>query len=477
MSEVPLNFDIELFAAELKTSPLGVLLPNAAGYRMIPASLDPLIIDDAVWASVAKASELALRGMNAIVERWRQPGHKAFAERIYAELSPLEQHATSMPGPAELATARLDLFFDRDGLKIIEANTTIPAMQAYSDIIRKAWLKALGCWDGRSPNSEDLLASLLFLYAKNRPDPAPVKPHIAIVARHQDSQTAELLYLQNVWQSQGYTVTLRTPGELEQANGKLCRKGHPDEGYDLIYRHIFASRLDGASAFARSLLRPKSYGIYNPISAHLEIKALFAELSHYAGDDELATTLGFSSEERRLLNQHLPWTRILRTSSDPGRALAELKAWRSLPPTDYVIKSSSGYGGHTVFMGSHFHEPSTQERLQVLLKRPGRIDWAEFIDHCVADPTGLWIIQRRMQGHRMKHQFLCDKVLEQESYVDASIFAWAHTKPRGGASRFAIDPIVNLGRGGGLLPMFIRSEYDALLAPEKNSTHSASSKG
>jgi hypothetical protein len=145
-----------------------------------------------------------------------------------------------------------------------------------------------------------------------------------------------------------------------------------------------------------------------------------------------------------------------------GSSREEREEWKSFDAMDYVIKSSSGYGGHLVFIGSEFHLPSSQSRLKTLTGRAGSITWAEFIDFCADESKGVWIIQRRLQGHRMKHSFFYDNVSEQESYVDASIFAWAHSVPRGGASRFALDPIVNLGRGGGLMPLFLRSEYDAI---------------
>ena len=456
-----MEFDLEIYRDELKANDTPLAMYDGASdhYRMIPASLDPLIIEDAVWAPIVETTQIALKSMNAIVALWQRPEYAQRAASICSELSPFEK-STLIPGySTALATARFDLFFDgaENGLKIIEANTTIPAMQAYSDIVRGAWLKAAGRSDLKNPNTDDLLQSLLFLYHSHKDDRRPQQPRIAIVARAGDSQITELKFLKAHWQKQGYETRIVQPDSLKIQGQHLVDRS-TKEPYDLLYRHIFASRLDPASDFARALLQNQTFQIYNPLAAHLEIKALLAELSHYAGSDRLSSQIGLLPRERDLLQRSLPWTRILQKAA----SREEREEWKSLEASDYVIKSSSGYGGHSVFIGSEFHLPESQSRLQKLMKRSDRIDWTDFIDFCAAESNGVWIIQRRLQGRRMKHAFLYDNVSEQESYVDASIFAWAHSVPHGGASRFALDPIVNLGRGGGLMPMFLRSEYDAL---------------
>jgi hypothetical protein len=50
--------------------------------------------------------------------------------------------------------------------------------------------------------------------------------------------------------------------------------------------------------------------------------------------------------------------------------------------------------------------------------------------------------------------------MEKESFVDCSIFTNSGVpfRPSGGASRFATDAIVNIGQGGGLMPLLLESE-------------------
>jgi hypothetical protein len=461
--EVVLNIDPEIYRRELNDpiTPLAVYHASRSSFQSIPASLDPLVIPDEAWAPVTHAADLTIKAMNAIIKLWREPEHQGRADQIFSELSPFEGRNLQLPDEEslKLATARLDLFFDGKVLKIIEANTTIPAMQAYSDIVRGAWLKSAGVQNNDSPNSLDLLHSLLHLYRRH--GGASPLPAIAVVAREGDSQIAELRYLKKIWEQKGHPVEILRAEDLKIQGQKLSTA--QGQSFDLIYRHIFASRLTEGSDFAKACLRNKDFHIYNPIAAHLETKALFAELSQVSSDRRLSEAIGLSLAEQDLLQKHLPWTRILHQHRGLNEQNNALEEWLSLDPEHYVIKSSSGYGGHKVFIGSDFETKETQSRLKQLLRSEKPVGWADFLNYCTKATSEAWIIQRRMQGQRMKHRFLCDNVSEQESYVDASIFVWSHGLPRGGASRFSTDPIVNIGRGGGLLPLFLQSEYNSMI--------------
>jgi hypothetical protein len=184
------------FQAAVAAAPLGVYRAQTNDYRMIPASMDPLVIPDGLWMKLRKDARLILSALEKLGAALRRdPGH-----RLFAQLAPLEKEAADFAG---LATARLDLFFAGDDLLVIEANTTIPAMQAYSDMIRRAYGKAFH--PGKKilhSNTDDLLQSLLEHYARTGGNVS--RPRLAIVARAGDSQLAELLWLQREWQAQGY---------------------------------------------------------------------------------------------------------------------------------------------------------------------------------------------------------------------------------------------------------------------------------
>lgn len=441
------------FRTALEQAPLGVYRASESRYTLIPASMDPLVMADRVWHELQNDAGLilsALQKLGAILRKDAQ-------NRLLLPLAPLEKEAADFGG---LATARLDLFFDGDDLKVIEANTTIPAMQAYSDMIKTAYLKAFRpTVKMKTSNTQDLLQSLLQHYA--RTGGLVQFPRMAIVARPGDSQLAELLWLQREWQSQGYETLLLTPDELDIKDGQLWTGSQP---IDLVYRHIFAHRLSRNSAFAEACLQSERYRVFNPIAAHLEAKGVLAELSRYAADPALSHFLGLQDDEINATCRRVAWSRLLQkgpATVPGGETVPDLVTWVKDQAHDLVVKSSLGYGGYGIFIGQSFLEKSTQDRVRKLLNTPHEVSWPQLIDFLLGQGEGQWIVQRKVSGRKLRHRFLMEgRVIEKETFVDCSIFtnSGVSFRPAGGACRFSTDAIVNIGQGGGLMPLFLESE-------------------
>lgn len=441
------------FQSLVAEAPLGVFRSHDSSYRLIPASMDPLVIPDHAWMKLRDDARLilsALQKLGAVLRR--DPGH-----RLLTQLAPLEKESADFVG---LATARLDLFFDGDDLQVIEANTTIPAMQAYSDMIRRAYGQAFhpGKKILRS-NTDDLLQSLLEHYARTGGKAA--KPRLGIVARSGDSQLAELLWLQREWQAQGYETLLLTPDAIEIRKGQLWGSAQP---LDLVYRHIFAHRLAQDSPFAQACLHSERYRVFNPIAAHLEAKGVLAELSRYAADPRLSLSAGLKDEEVDATIRRVAWSRLLDkgpASLPDGTQVRDLISWVKERPLELVVKSSLGYGGHGIFIGSSFFEGSSQDRARKLLGVSHDVSWPQLIEALLRMGEGQWIVQRKVSGRKIRHRFWSEgQMVEKETFVDCSIFtnSGVNFRPHGGACRFSTDAIVNIGQGGGLMPLLLESE-------------------
>ncbi len=441
------------FRRAIEEAPLGVYRSSESRYTLIPASMDPLVIPDQLWQKLKHDARLILSALQRLGAQLRkEPGN-----RLLDQLAPLEKEAADYFG---LATARLDLFFDGDELMVIEANTTIPAMQAYSDMIKTSYLKAFHPSSAlQQSNTQDLLQSLLQHYV--RTGGLAKFPRIAIVARAGDSQLAELLWLQREWQNKGYETLLVTPDELEIKKEQLWVQSQP---IDLSYRHIFAHRLARTSAFAQACLQSERFRVFNPIAAHLEAKGLLAELSRYAADPSLRQRLGLIDDEIEATLRRVAWTRILQqgpSSAPDGSPLTDLISWVKARPEELVVKSSLGYGGHGIFIGKSFTEASTQDRASRLLGVTHAVTWEQLIDFLLGQGPGQWIVQKKVSGRKIRHRFLMEnQVIEKETYVDCSIFtnSGVDFQPGGGACRFSTDAIVNIGQGGGLMPLLLESE-------------------
>lgn len=425
---------------------MAVFQQDTGIFSPIPASLDPITIDDQLWRAVAKDCRRILSAMKKVVTWLRQTPETGIARELFGHLGTLESDAAfGRLGPnTGLATARFDLFFDGEDLRILEVNATIPAMQAYGDMVRDALAASFAATSAAESlrartTSSDLLAALLHHYDASG---GRIKaPRIGIIARSGDSQITELEWLRSAWQALGHEVLIGTPEDVELAGEALTVKRTP---VDLVYRHVFAHRLVDGSPFAEACRRSRTFFVFNPVSAHLEVKALLAETSRLAADEASAAATGLSDEEIEAIRRRVPWTRVVRPADAP--LMHEIG---SLAPHDLVLKTSSGYGGHGVMIGQSMQDPAVAKRLR--------------------DPGTLWIAQRRVPGKILSHRVLArdGSIGTSRSYFDCSLFTGDldDSPLPGGAARFASDPIVNIGRGGGLAPLLLQSEAVALKLP------------
>lgn len=442
------------FTGEIAKRNVSVWDRAGSTWRQIPIATDPVVVSKSAWEALVADGRTLLACFPLVLDWLQHAENRSLFDHIFDGLAGLELEAAgALPSSTwGHATIRLDLFWEGDDLKIIEANCTIPAMQAYSDLVRAAWgeaagmpdteLNALGRW-----NTPDLLDSLLSLYRHHGGE--AVRPRLAIFHREGDSQLAELLHFEKSWQDRCDVVRVTPEGISRQA-------------HDLFYRHIFAHRVQDNAAIAALLRNWRQVRMFNPVSAHYEVKAFLAVVSSVAENDALASSIGLSHEQRQVIKNRVPWT-CLMGSLLPGTGFFPcekspddvLRHW-----DQYVFKSSSGYGGHAVFIGSEWHASATQERLRALLAVPGLVTEKDFLAWVARPESGTWVIQQRVSGRRHRSEVITSSrdIIEVDGYVDASVFLNTGPVPLcgGGVSRFAAGPVVNIGTGGGLAPFLVR---------------------
>lgn len=420
--------------------------------RSIPASTSALILEQKVWKDLTQEALIVMKGLRSIVAQLQTPTFANLAQTIYRDLS-AEERAIALKRDEHIsASLRFDLFFDAQKLWILEINATIPAMYAYSDMIASAYAEAAGI-QAPASNSRSLLNSLLFAYHRDggRKEKGL---SIAIVARDGDSQIAELQWHKRIWELDGNRVQIMTPDVYEANNA-----------FDIVYRHIFATRCRPGSKFLDACLNYRQNHIYNPLSAHLEIKAMLALLSEAASPDADKNLPIIKGEIAKQVNHRVPWTRLLRPTLTTGILPTErrmpLIEYVAKNPERFVVKASSGYGGHHVFIGAESSEPRNVTTMTALSGSKTSVSWRQFIEWCAASETPTWIIQERIAGTKIRHSYVTESelVADRECFVDSSLFL-SEGEPAntswGGAVRFAADPIVNIGRGGGLVALFIK---------------------
>jgi hypothetical protein len=253
------------------------------------------------------------------------------------------------------------------------------------------------------------------------------RPSIALVARPGDAQIGELRRLAAHLRQMGHRAENLVPATCV-----------PEE-WDVLYRHVWASRVDPADPFARALLAPGRYVLANPVNGLLEAKALFARLSECAEDAALAARAGLDEGERAAAAR-LPWTRRLTPDLRP-RLLADRER--------FVLKRSWDYGGKSVHLGAET-EPAA---------------WARVVEEALGDRRGGGFVaqERIFAARRPATRVAPEGVTRAELYRDVSTYCGlGASRPSGSVVRAAASPVVNILGGGGLAPVIPADVIDAL---------------
>ena len=441
--------DQRILGEQLRERKVAVWNSLESTWQPIPVALTPTTVSSKDWAAL-EADARAVFSTFPRVLAWLQKSDQCqLREKLFSGLSNFEARYFNQDPDLTWGhvTTSMDLYWHQSQIKIIEVNCTIPAMQSYSDNVLSAWQAAGGQVQNTPSNADELLESLMAMY---RLDGGLVaRPRIIILHRDGDSQLGELIWLQRKWSDQGYVTVLATPNQLTRVGDLWVVDDLP---CDLVYRHVFAWRLADLP-IAEFLENNRKSHIYNPVSAHYEAKAFLALTSHIAGDEILAKQVELTSKEVEAINRRVPWSRVL-GSTFTGVSFDSITSRLS----SLVLKRSVGFGGHHVIMGDEWDTPLTQARLGELTGKSVRVDFNSFADWAQHKDNSLWIAQERMSGARRKTEVLTARGIEQwDAWYDASIFINTRTPPicRGGVSRIAQSPVVNIGTGGGLAPFVI----------------------
>ena len=408
----------------------------------IPLLAEPEVMARAALDAAAREAELILSGAVKLARALLASGDARDRAALVEPFSGLEGEAMARlfeEAPLPVMVARVDFLVPQGGgaPRALELNATIPAMPAYADLAAHAWLRAAAAARGFTPRQagelvaacgshmERLREALVAAYRLRGGGRA--RPSIAIVSRPGDAQIGELRRLEAHLRAQGHRVENLVPAECVP------------EDWDLLYRHVWAHRVEPSAPFARALLAPGRYPLYNPVNGLLEAKALFARLSECAEDPGLAARAGLDEAERAAAAR-LPWTRRL----DAGVA-ARLERERE----GFVIKRSWDYGGKSVHLGAE-----TAPRA-----------WARVLDEALADGRGGgFVAQERIFAVRKPATRIAgDEETRGVLYRDLSTYCGlGPVRPGGSVVRAAASPIVNILGGGGLAPVIPAEVYQRL---------------
>jgi hypothetical protein len=398
----------------------------------IPLVAEPEVLTREALAAAAGEAQLILSGAVKLARTLLASGDARDRAALVEPFSGLEAEAMArlFDAPLPVMVARVDFLVPEGGgaPRALELNATIPAMPAYADLAAHAWISAAARERGLSPRQERALLARCGSHMERLREALVAvhrarggtkeRPSIAVVSRPGDAQVGELRRLVAHLRQMGHEAEHLVPATCEP------------ERWDVLYRHVWAHRVDPAAPFARALLDPVKYVLVNPVNGLLEAKALFARLSECAEDAALAARAGLDEGERAAAGR-LPRTRRLDQALVP-RLLAEREAW--------VLKRSWDYGGKSVYLGGELSAEA----------------WRQAVEGALADLRGGGFVaqERIFTARRPATRIAPEGVTRGALYRDLSTYCGlGGSRPDGSVVRAAASPIVNILGGGGLAPV------------------------
>lgn len=346
------------------------------------------------------------------------------------------------PGYATASTAsRLDSFVLPDELAFAEYNAESPAGLAYTEKLSEVFesLEIMGRFTQRFEAryfrlTESILEALLASYREwgGRANP----PTVCITDWHEVPTWAEFEIIRDRFESLGVPTVVVDPRELEFDGERLIAAGR---AIDLVYRRVLINDILARPVECAALLdayQARAVCVANTFRCKIpHKKAFFAVLTDPAYGDL------FSAEERAMIGQHVPWTRIVADVETDvgGRRLGLLEHVRQARES-LVIKPNDEYGGTGVVLGWETEASA----------------WDAAIERALSDPPGTWIAQARISVKREVFPMIetPHRVAMRDVLVDFAPYLF-RGKVAGFLTRLSTSGLANVTSGGGQVPTFI----------------------
>jgi uncharacterized circularly permuted ATP-grasp superfamily protein len=362
-------------------------------------------------------------------------------------LRPEEERLVRLPsgyGPASTAS-RLDAFLLPESLKFTEYNGESPAGAGYSETLSDIFrtLPVMEEFKNRFevhsyPLSAKLLDALMTTYVDW--GGGTKRPQMAIVDWKEVPTWSEFEILQDRFEKMGIPVVLADPRELEFDGERLVTNG---KTIDFLYRRVLINDIVGRPAECEALVKAYAAGtvcVANNFRCKIpHVKAFFAVLTD--GKNEKY----FSTEERDLIRQHVPWTRVVTdVNTEHNGEPIELLEYTRKNQEMLVMKPSDEYGGMGVTLGWEV----------------SRNQWEDAIQKSLASSSsdkagGCWIVQERIPMNRGVFPYIAEgnKVEFRDMLVDFAPYLF-RGKVAGYLTRLSATSLANVTSGGGQIPSF-----------------------
>lgn len=250
----------------------------------------------------------------------------------------------------------------------------------------------------------------------------------------------EMLHVGRYLETLGMQTVTVDPRDLEVHKGELM---HKETLIDVIYRDFSLSEIISIEKHGGRMDAMKHAFQHNQV-----VSALTGEFDHKSLLEVLSSPefdRYFSPSQRRLHQAVIPWTRLVRerrTLDASGREV-DLPAYARGHKDGLVLKPNRAYGGQNVVAGADVSCAEWEERLATAMGQPDS-----------------WVVQELVSIPQAEFLDLDTHHGVVTEYVTVGVMA----TPDGIAclGRTNRDRVVNISRGGSLVPMLVLREPRAV---------------
>ena len=257
---------------------------------------------------------------------------------------------------------------------------------------------------------------------------------VAFVERRETSPGGadEMLCMSQFLQTQGFHTICVDPRDLEVRNGEVV---YQDTIVDVVYRDFMLKEIVSIEKHGGQVTAIKHAFQHNQVVSGLTGEFDHKSLLEFCSSPEF--TRYFTAAQRKALDTLIPWTRLMRerkTTDAAGREV-DLAAHVRTHREELVLKPNRAYGGQDVIIGPDM----TQAAWDTAVAR-------------TLDPPDLWVVQQFIP---LPHAEFLDPASGElvKEFVTVGFVA----TPDGVAfvGRSSTQRIVNISRGGSLVPIFV----------------------
>jgi hypothetical protein len=436
------------FLKVLKRSPVRARESDAAlttalrarGFRMDGANLRALQAPYLLSANDVRELTRAVRMISNLLEQVVQLALSSVTFMEQVGVSPnLEELALSdTPSRLAIEFARYDFLPTPGGPRFLEFNVDSPAGGAFSHILDGEFQKletarevGMHTLFPSAPDVELYCDALLAAYSEHTRATVE-KPNVAVVDFDGTPTLPEQQLVVDCLVKRGLKAKTVDPREFEF---RTEDKGlyHGGERYHLICRRALVPEL----ARRRVLIAPFLRGLrYADV---VTVNPLRSRLAGNKGVMEILTSVAFdrffTAAENQEKTRLLPWTRKLveRKTDYLGREV-DLLPFVASRPDKFVLKPGGAYGGQDVVLGPHCPKEEWLKRLDEAVNQQGVVqEYVNVIEHVIPNVEGA-------------------ELVEQKKYLTLGAFA-IRGEYAGCIGRVSDDPVVNVRRHGGVIPV------------------------